>query len=228
MTLTAALLSCSILGLQHGVDWDHVAAISDITSVQSTTRDATLCGLYYALGHAATVALLGIAVLGLKQSLPDSLGMVMQKVVGFTLILLGVYVVASLMTGKGPLSRGQAILRILGRLHAKGEDAKPADSGYGPKSSMSLGVLHGIGAETPTQVSMLVIATNSGGLLNGIPLLVAFAVAMFISNMALTGMTTSAFGISRLSPALFRRLGALTSICSIWLGSVLVLSRAAG
>ena len=70
MTLTTALMSCSVLGLQHGVDWDHVAAISDVTSVQRSAGEATRCGMLYALGHAATVGILGIAVIGLHQSLP--------------------------------------------------------------------------------------------------------------------------------------------------------------
>ena len=34
--LDAALGSCLLLGLRHGFDYDHLAAISDITAVQRT------------------------------------------------------------------------------------------------------------------------------------------------------------------------------------------------
>ena len=34
LTLYAALGSCLVLGLRHGFDYDHLAAISDITAVQ--------------------------------------------------------------------------------------------------------------------------------------------------------------------------------------------------
>ena len=87
MTLTAALMSCTVLGLQHGIDWDHVAAISDVTSVQSTTRDATLCGFNYAAGHAATVGLLGVAVIALRHSVPGTVSDWLQRFVGVTLVL---------------------------------------------------------------------------------------------------------------------------------------------
>ncbi len=74
MTLTTALMSCTALGLQHGVDWDHVAAISDVTSIQPTPREATRCGLLYAVGHAATVATLGLAVIVLRPSCNSGFG----------------------------------------------------------------------------------------------------------------------------------------------------------
>ncbi len=224
MTLIAALTSCSLLGLQHGIDWDHVAAISDVTSVQTSARDATRCGLLYALGHAATVGLLGVAVLALRHSLPGSLAGWMQKIVGLTLILLGAYVFGALFSGRGPMGRGQAILAIFERLHWHKRVGPIENRGYGAKSSLSLGVLHGIGAETPTQLSMLVIATNMGGLFDGVIGLTVFAIAMFLSNMALTTAATSLFTVSKIRPALFRWLGVVTAGYSLCIGIVLITS----
>jgi len=60
--LDAALGSCLLLGLRHGFDYDHLAAISDITAVQRNWRSGLRLGMTYALGHAFTVAVLGIAV----------------------------------------------------------------------------------------------------------------------------------------------------------------------
>jgi high-affinity nickel-transport protein len=224
MTLITALASCSLLGLQHGIDWDHVAAISDVTSVQTSARDATRCGLLYALGHAATVALLGVAVIALKHSLPESISGWMQRIVGLTLILLGAYVFGALVSGRGPMGRGQAILAIFERLHWHKKVGPVENQRYGSKSSLSLGVLHGIGAETPTQLSMLVIATNMGGLFNGVIGLTVFAIAMFLSNMALTTAATSLFTVSKIRPALFRWLGVITAGYSLCIGIVLITS----
>jgi high-affinity nickel-transport protein len=226
MTMMAALTACTLLGLQHGIDWDHVAAISDVTSVQTSRAKATRCGFLYALGHAATVGLLGITVIVLGRSVPESVSGWMQKVVGFTLLLLGAYVFSTLFSPRGPVSRGQAILHLLGRLHRHNAKAsEPSDQQrYGSKSALSLGVLHGIGAETPTQLTMLAIAMNMGGLRGGILGLLVFALAMFVSNMALTAAATSVFTFSKLRPALFRWLGALTGGYSLWIGAVLVAS----
>jgi high-affinity nickel-transport protein len=221
MTLTAALLSCTVLGLQHGFDWDHVAAISDIASMQPSAGKASRCGMLYALGHAATVAFLGIALIGLHQSLPEVIGIWMERVVGVSLILFGLYVLAALLSGGPPVSRGQALIRIFRRL-PRHESARPADEQRcGPKSSLSLGVLHGIGAETPTQLSMLLIASNLGGFRTGALALLVFATAMFISNIFLTTLATSVFSVSRLKPPLFRWVGLLTATYSVWIGVAL-------
>jgi high-affinity nickel-transport protein len=224
MTLITALASCSLLGLQHGIDWDHVAAVSDVTSVQTSARDATRCGMLYALGHAATVALLGIAVIALKHSLPESISVWMQRIVGLTLILLGAYVFGALVSGRGPMGRGQAFLAIFERLHWHKKAGRIENRRYGSKSSLSLGVLHGLGAETPTQLSMLVIATNMGGLFNGVIGLTVFAIAMFLSNMALTTAATSLFTISKIRPIIFRWLGVITAGYSLCIGIVLITS----
>src|SRR4249920_1127887 len=71
--LELALLSCALLGLRHGFDYDHLAAITDITSVQRSWREGMRLGLLYALGHALTVAVLGAAVILLHLGLPRHL-----------------------------------------------------------------------------------------------------------------------------------------------------------
>ena len=146
---------------------------SDVTSVQRTPREAIRCGFFYAAGHAATVGLLGIAVIMLRQSLPDVLSVWMQRFIGLTLVLLGAYVLSVLFSKGQMVGRGQAIAAIL---HGRAE----AGAAYSRKSSLSLGVLHGIGAETPTQLSMLMIAANVSRVQSGLLVLGVFAAAMLL------------------------------------------------
>ena len=217
MNLPGALFSCCLLGLQHGVDWDHVAAISDVAGVQTSAREATRCGLLYALGHAATVGLLGISAIALKHALPASFSSWMQRIVGLTLVVLGGYLLIALANGSNTLSRGQALRAIVSRLSSRSATTLPARQ-YGRKSSLGLGVLHGIGAETPTQLSMLLIAANLGGLGNGILGLTAFAGGMVVSNLVLTAGATCLFAISRGQPVWLNWVAALTAGYSIWIG----------
>jgi high-affinity nickel-transport protein len=60
----------------------------------------------------------------------------------------------------------------------------PADPlpAYGPLATFGIGVLHGIGAETPTQVLLFATAAGVGTLLFGIGVLGAFVGGMLISN----------------------------------------------
>ena len=53
------VLSAFAFGLRHGVDWDHIAAITDVTGSQDTTRRSLWLGTVYALGHATVITLLG-------------------------------------------------------------------------------------------------------------------------------------------------------------------------
>src|SRR5512146_2930869 len=92
VVLEVALLSAALLGFRHGFDYDHIAAISDIASTEPDSRRAMKLGLTYALGHAATVAVLGIAVILFQRSLPTGADAVMERVTGLTLLVLGIYV----------------------------------------------------------------------------------------------------------------------------------------
>jgi hypothetical protein len=138
--------------------------------------------------------------------------------------VFGLYVLATLLSGGAPVSRGQAILGLFGRLHRHPTASSTKDQRCGPKSSLSLGVLHGVGAETPTQLSMLLIASNLGGFRSGVLGLLVFATAMFVSNMFLTTVATSVFSVSKVKPTLFVWLGVLTAAYSLWIGVVLMRS----
>ena len=58
-TLNLAFVSAGILGLRHGFDYDHIAAISDITSMEPSKRRGVQMGFVYILGHAVTLGGLG-------------------------------------------------------------------------------------------------------------------------------------------------------------------------
>src|SRR5215212_2956478 len=80
------------LGVGHGIDWDHIAAITDISSTASASTaarsrragrlDWRAVGLasLYALGHAGAVAILGGAALYFGALLPDWVDPLMERV----------------------------------------------------------------------------------------------------------------------------------------------------
>src|SRR6266849_3257478 len=76
-------------GFRHGIDWDHIAALTDITSSQETSRRSMFFATLYALGHALVVFALGFAAIVLAARLPSSVDGVMERFVGATLVLLG-------------------------------------------------------------------------------------------------------------------------------------------
>ena len=101
MTLGLLLTSFG-LGLRHGIDWDHIAAITDLTaSADDNRRRGLLLSLWYAIGHAVVVLALGSGLILLGATIPEWLDAWMGRVVGITLIGLGVVVLFDLVRNKG-------------------------------------------------------------------------------------------------------------------------------
>jgi high-affinity nickel-transport protein len=90
------LFSAFGFGFRHGIDWDHIAAITDITSSQDSPWKGLYFGSLYALGHAMVVFVIGVVAIAAGEKLPDSFDKAMGRVVGVTLLALGVYVFYSL------------------------------------------------------------------------------------------------------------------------------------
>jgi high-affinity nickel permease len=91
-TLDLAFVSAGILGFRHESDYDHLAAISDITSMEPSPGTAVRMGFVYILSHAVTLGALRGAVILFQHALPPQIDRWAERAVGATLILLGVYV----------------------------------------------------------------------------------------------------------------------------------------
>jgi high-affinity nickel permease len=58
-----ALITALLLGLRHGSDIDHVAAISDLSATEDGGMRAFRLSTVYALGHAAVLVAFGVAAM---------------------------------------------------------------------------------------------------------------------------------------------------------------------
>ena len=209
--LDAALGSCLLLGLRHGFDYDHLAAISDITAVQRNWRSGLRLGMTYALGHAFTVVVLGIAVLQMHLGLPEGLDHWAERLIGLTLIVLGVGVVAGILRKdahghshgrvesrlaiaiNGVLWMGWKLRRIF---NPQAPQPDRFQWMYNGKSVFVIGILHGIGAETPSQLALFFLTANLGGTSRGIMGLAAFAIGLVAMNALMTATMGGAFNAS--------------------------------
>lgn len=217
--IDAALGSCLLLGLRHGFDYDHLAAISDITAVQRNWRSGLRLGITYALGHAFTVSALGIAVLELHMGLPQGLDNWTGRLIGLTLIVLGIGVAAGILRKD---AHGHSHARVESRLAiaingilwgawrlrrlANPQAPRPDRFQwmYTGKSVFLIGILHGIGAETPSQLALFFLTANLGGTSRGIMGLAAFAVGLIAMNALMTATMGGAFRASGHHPRFYR------------------------
>jgi hypothetical protein len=81
-----------LLGMQHALEADHVAAVSSIAARRTDVADVVKHGLTWGIGHTLTLfAFAGIA-LGLGQAIPEHLARPIESAVGIMLVGLGAHV----------------------------------------------------------------------------------------------------------------------------------------
>jgi high-affinity nickel permease len=284
-----------LLGVRHGFDWDHIAAITDITSTTAAAeagtqahekqhelvgpahvhdhggeaelrahdagpaaatatltfagpdaargrfvadqRQAIFLGTLYALGHAVVVAVLGTIAILVGASLPDWIDPIMGRVVGLTLLILGVWVFFSLYQyvrhGSAFRMRSRWMLvfdgvryawrRFQARIHGH-EHVDPIEmSSYGARTAFGVGMIHGIGAETATQA--LLIAGVGGAASQGlaIPMLLAFIVGLVLSNTLIVVLSATGFVASQLRQRLYVVVGVVAGTFSVVVGTLFLL-----
>jgi high-affinity nickel-transport protein len=196
--------------------------------------DAIRLGTLYALGHGAVVIALGLAAIAFGALLPSWLDPIMARVVGLTLVALGLWVIYSIYryarAGEGFRLRSRWMLvfdgtrygwrRFQARLHGH-EHVEPLEmSSYGVKTAFGVGMIHGIGAETGSQVLLIaaVGGASSSGL--GVPMLFAFVIGLLISNFGIVVLSSVSFVSSQARERLYVSIGAVAGIFSLAVGTI--------
>ena len=294
------LLTAFALGMRHGVDWDHIAAISDLCGTAETRRRGLRLSFLYAIGHAAVVLVLGAVAIMFDAAIPDALDEWMARVVGLTLVGLGGWVIVGLMrhgrdfrlrsrwmlvldgafagirrvrgrNGDGPVTleaehehkheyeHGEELhRRVAFHDHAhdvadsepKVVDPVPTGSGRswsfasgendsgrhthrhrhvlilptstsdrsGAQAATGIGILHGIGVESPTQIAVFVASTSIGGRGLGLVLLVAWVVGMVIASAMLAVLAVFGLLNAERNFAIYRLVALFVAVASIAIG----------
>ena len=287
------LLTSFGLGLRHGVDWDHIAAIADLSSSAPTRRRGYALSFLYAIGHAAVVFALGVAAIAFGSSLPSGFDEWMGRIAGLTLIALGLWVAVELARHGRDFrlrSRWMLILdgtfaglrrvrtrrggrrvsvehehghehvdethetqhahdhahqeveaiapvpavvvgassagRLRSRRHShrhRHELALPSTaSPYGTGTATGVGMLHGVGVESPTQIAIFVASTSIAGTRTGIVLLLAWVVGLVAANSILAVLAGFGMLHAEKNFAVYATIASVVAITSVVVGTALV------
>ncbi|TMC28099.1 MAG: hypothetical protein E6J27_09660 [Chloroflexi bacterium] len=281
--LFGVLLGMVALGFRHGFDWDHIAAITDITSTTTAghtevdvpagapvtphghepaemrghvhqhqvepsamhsfgesrfaheQRHAIGLASLYALGHASVVVALGGLALLVGAILPKWIDPILEKVVGATLVLLGAWVLYSVVQyarGRGEFrmrSRWMLVFdvardawdRVQARIHGHEHTPSAHSTQYGPRTAFGVGMIHGVGAETGSQALLLAGVAGVTGV-TGVVILLAFVVGLLISNTLVAVVSASGFiGAQRLR-TVYVIVGAVAGLASLLIGVIFI------
>ena len=97
-SLAAALTAAALLGVRHGLDCDHIAALGDFVSIEKQVGHSIRLGLAYIAGHSLVIAILGSAAICMQLAWPATGDRWMKRAVGFTLVAFSIYIGHSLAT----------------------------------------------------------------------------------------------------------------------------------
>jgi hypothetical protein len=223
------------LGARHGLDWDHIAAITDLTSPRPGDEDRPHrharrgmgLSFWYCAGHGLVLAVLGMLVLALGLGLPAGLDVAFEYVVGLTLITLGALVLYQLGRDRGDYRYAGRISLVVGALRrgwarARRREAPPVLGDVDRRGAFTVGLLHGTGAETPTQVVLFASAGASGSAGTAAVVLGAFVAGLVVADLAIAGTWVSGLLGARRSPRVQIGLGAVTGFASLALGMLIL------
>lgn len=86
-------------------------------------------------------------------------------------------------------------------------------------------MLHGVGAETPTQVVTFLAASRAGGTAAGITVLLAFLVGLFVANGIISWLFSYGWQATGRRQGIQLTLGALTAVASLAVGVLFALGQ---
>lgn len=138
MGIASALALGVFLGVRHATDADHVVAVSTLVSRARGMRGALSIGALWGIGHTLTVLFVGGAIVLFELTVPPHLGLALELLVAFMLIVLGV-------------------LNVKTKPPGLEEHDVPAGLARHPSRSLLVGVVHGLAGSAA--LALLVLST---------------------------------------------------------------------
>ena len=142
-----------ILGLEHALDADHVAAVSAMVSRTKSLKKSSALGAVWGMGHTTTLLLVGLLVLVFKVSLPQNLAPLLEFLAGIVLVLLGIGVLRNVIRDNGHMHGHKHENIEHSHLHSR----EGAQFHRHMHKTFAIGMLHGLAGSGTLMI--LVLAT---------------------------------------------------------------------
>jgi sulfite exporter TauE/SafE len=152
------LLIGFVLGLQHAVEADHLAAVSTIVSEKKNLFTASIVGGLWGVGHTISLFTVGLLVIFLKLQISSSVEAKLEAVVGAMLVILGVNAFRKLFASKEVHAHvHEHGGHIHTHFHAHNDPAKEKSHHRLSPRSILIGMVHGLAGSAA--LMLLVVPT---------------------------------------------------------------------
>ncbi|HLA95041.1 MAG TPA: hypothetical protein VK612_04915 [Pyrinomonadaceae bacterium] len=159
LSTISVLLIGFVLGLQHAVEADHLAAVSTIVSEKKSLWSASIVGGLWGLGHTISLFVVGAVVIFLKLQISETVEARLEAIVGGMLILLGLNALRKLVTAKEVhLHTHEHGEHEHVHIHTHGGEPEGSHHRFSPRSVL-IGMVHGLAGSAA--LMLLVVPTIS-------------------------------------------------------------------
>ena len=215
---TLLLLGC-IVGMQHALEADHLAAVAAMSAGKTSRKAVMLRGGIWGLGHTITLLSICGILLVFGESISPQTESLLEFFVGIMLILLGANVLASIWKRKLHIHFHQhrdGVTHIHAHSHLSNNSSNTRDlhkhehTNIGLKRALLIGMVHGAAGSA----GMLVLAAAANSLGNALGFIIAFGAGSIL------GMTVLSFVASYPLQALDRGTRWLNLITTTSIGCI--------
>jgi cytochrome c biogenesis protein CcdA len=152
-----------LLGMQHALEADHIAAVSSIAARRTHIGDIVKHGLTWGLGHTLTLFVFAVAAILLGHAIPEQFARPIEVAVGIMLVGLGAHVLWRLWRDRLHFHRhghGDGTVHIHAHSHA-GETVAHARASHAHAHgfrwrTLLVGLMHGMAGSA----ALLVLAVS--------------------------------------------------------------------
>lgn len=220
-----------LLGMQHALEADHIAAVSSIAARRSNVRDIVRHGLTWGLGHTITLFIFaGVAIL-LGHVIPEHIAGPLETAVGIMLVGLGAHVLWRLWRDRVHFHQhrhgdGTAHLHV----HSHGADTVPHqrsthDHEHGFQwRSLLVGLMHGMAGSAAL---LVLVASQFADPLRALLYILLFGIGSMLGMGALSAVIAVPLAASaRWLTWANRSLQVVVGIVTIAIGAMTIYSTA--
>lgn len=189
-----------LLGMQHALEADHIAAVSSIAARRSRISDIVKHGLTWGLGHTLTLFVFaGVAIL-LGRAIPESVAKPIEGAVGVMLIGLGAHVLWRLWRDRVHFHRhGHADGTVHFHAHSHAGQTLPHfrtlhahEHGFRWRTLL-VGLMHGMAGSAAL---LLLAATQASSPAAGLGYVALFGIGSMIGMAALSAVIAVPIAVS--------------------------------
>lgn len=204
-----------ILGLQHALEADHVAAVSTIAAQHKDFRRSSIMGALWGIGHTATLLLIGLIVLTFKISIPERFAISFELLVGVMLVALGANLLLKFKKDNLHVHKHEHDNDRHIHLHSH----KDSNGHNHAHKSALIGALHGLAG---SGALMLIVAGATSNTISGMLFIAIFGFGSIMGMAATSAIITLPIVYSNKIGRVDQIIKCSAGILSIAIGSLLI------